>query len=378
MSQREDAWEWVQFQWEYLLTFLGGEARVEELAYETGAFTRRRKIDRPSDLLRLILLWAIGERSLMETAALAAEGDLADVSDVALLGRFRRAERWLGALLTEVLLDREPWDVAFPIRILDATCVSCRGSRTTERRIHLSLDLKTNRTTHVEVTDARGGERLDRFEFSPREIVIADRVYATRKGLTKVERSGAYFLIRMPWSNLPLMTPDGQPFDLFAGLRELPEARAGEFDVRYQTSDGESGAARLVAIRKSEPAAAAARKRIVGDAKRHGHPAIDVRTLEAAGYVMVITNVPAELSADSVLELYRLRWQIEQKFKTFKSVLHLDNVPTRSGELLNVYLLAKVLVALLIEDFIEKAESFSPWGYKIPPRSRVAPDPAPS
>ncbi len=92
--------------------------------------------------------------------------------------------------------------------------------------------------------------------------------------------------------------------------------------------------------------------------------------------MILLTNAPSELSPESVLELYRLRWQIEMKFKTLKSVLHLGNVPTRNGELLNVYLAAKLLVALLIEELVESAESFSPWGYPIATDQRVASDAA--
>jgi hypothetical protein len=95
MNQRVDEREWIQYQWDYLVALLGGEDRITGLAYETGAFTRRRKVESPVDLLRLILTWAVGERSLQETAVLAAETELADVSDVALLGRFRRAGDWL-------------------------------------------------------------------------------------------------------------------------------------------------------------------------------------------------------------------------------------------------------------------------------------------
>jgi len=52
-----------------------------------------------------------------------------------------------------------------------------------------------------------------------------------------------------------------------------------------------------------------------------------------AGYLFVLTNLPLTFSAESVLQLYRFRWQIEIKFKTLKSVLHLDNVPARTDDL---------------------------------------------
>ena len=40
----------------------------------------------------------------------------------------------------------------------------------------------------------------------------------------------------------------------------------------------------------------------------------------------MLTNLPDEYTASKVLELYRLRWQIEMKFKNLKSVLHLGEV----------------------------------------------------
>ena len=106
MTERVDVREWIEFQWPYLMAFLGGKARVAKLAYETGAFARARKIESPEVLLRLILMWAVAERSLMDTAALAAEAGLADVSDVALLKRIAKAANWIGALLGELLVDR--------------------------------------------------------------------------------------------------------------------------------------------------------------------------------------------------------------------------------------------------------------------------------
>ena len=88
-------------------------------------------------------------------------------------------------------------------------------------------------------------------------------------------------------------------------------------------------------------------------------------TLQTAGYVFVLTNLPEDISTESVLQLYRLRWQIELKFKALKSVLHIDNIPARSETLARVYIMTKLLVALVIDDLIESASFFSPWGYPL-------------
>lgn len=366
MSQRVDEREWVQFQWPYLLALLGGPKRVEELAYETGAFTRRRAIRSPADVLQMILIWAVAERSLRETAMLAAEAGLADVSNVALLKRFGKAGKWLSSMLLSMVA-RRPTRAAsggLPIRVIDATAISAPGHRGTDLRIHLSMELGTNRSDAIEVTDGRGAESLDRFTFKAGEILLADSAYAHRDPLARVAAAGAFFVVRMPWS-LPLENRDGSKFDLFEALSGLPEAKPSEFAVQFREKDGQPTACRLVAIRRTEQAATHERERVSKNSRRHGAKAIDMRTLEYAGYVCLITNAPPELSCENVLELFRLRWQIEMRFKDLKSVLHLADVPARSPELLEVYVLAKLLVAVVIEN-LSAAESFFPWGYPIP------------
>jgi len=373
MKERVDVREWIEFQWPNLMAFLGGRGRVIELAYETGAFARARKIESPEVLLQLILMWAVGERSLMESAALAAQAGLADVSDVALVKRIAKSADWIGALLGELLVDRAmSFDSSVRVRLLDATSINRAGKSGIDYRVHLGMDLGSNRTDSIELTTVKEGEKLERFSFRAGEIVVGDRGYGQRAGLAKLARDGVFFVIPFAWSNVPLETLDEDPFELFEALRSLPEACAGEFEVGFRAPDGVLIPVRLVAIRKSEPAAAQARQKALAERRKHG--TVDVRTLEAAGYVFLLTNLPASFSAESVLKLYRFRWQIEMKFKTLKSVLHLDNIPSRTENSLRVYVLAKLLIALLIEALIFQAESFSPWGYPIAACQQLAPD----
>lgn len=373
MTERVDVGEWVEFQWPYLMAFLGGVGRVNALAEETGAFTRARKIESPEVLLRLILMWAVAERSLMDTAAAAAAAGLADVSDVALVKRFAKAGDWIAALTSELLVDAQPpLPQGVRVRILDATSITRAGKRGTDRRLHVGLDLGSNRIDAIELTDVTGAESLERFSMRGGEVVIGDRAYGSRVGMSHVVREGAFFVVRFGWSAVPLESADGQPFSLFEALRSLPEACAGEFAVRFVDPDDHLVEARLVAIRKSEPAAERARHKALRERTKQSQATVDLRTLEAAGYLFVLTNLPANISAESVLQLYRLRWQIEMKFKTLKSLLHLDKVPARHDETLRVYVLAKILVAFLIDSLLDQADSFSPWGYPITPAQQLA------
>jgi hypothetical protein len=251
----------------------------------------------------------------------------------------------------------------YRIRLLDASAVNRPGKKESDLRLHVGLDLRSHRVDSIELTDVKGGETLERFHLNGSEIVIGDRGYAHRAGLTHVVRSGAYFIIRTPWNNVPLEDEQGKPFDIPAALETLKDACAGEFRVRFRSPDGEAMACRLVGIRKSEPAAERARQKVAVERRKHG--AIDIRTLQTAGYIFVLTNLPDQISAESVLELYRLRWQIEIKFKSLKSILHLGHLPARNETLARVYIMAKLLIALVIEDLIHSAESFSPWGYPL-------------
>jgi IS4 transposase len=238
------------------------------------------------------------------------------------------------------------------------------------------MDLGSNRIDSIELTNVKGTESLERFSVRAGEILIGDRAYGSRAGMTCVARQGAFFVVRFAWPAVPLESADGQSFSLLDALRSLPEAGVGEFTVRFAGPDGKRVDARLVAIRKSEPAAARARQKALRERTKKGRASVDLRTLELAGYFFVLTNLPADMSAQSVLQLYRLRWQIEIKFKTLKSLLHLDNVPARNDESLRVYVLAKLLVALLIDSLLDKADSFPPWGYPTPPPQQLAPDSA--
>jgi len=365
MSNWVDEREWLEYQWDYLMTFLGGRERVTELAYATGAFVRKRKIASPSDLLRLLLLWSAGGHSLCETAALAAEGDLADVSDVALLKRFARSRQWVMGLLTQVLIDRKQHDaVAGRLRLIDATVVAAMGPRRrNDHRIHLSYDAAAGRIDHIEMTSMKQGEDLSRFAFEPGDVVIADRGYGRRGGISKVAASGARFIVRICWQNLPLQWRDGTAFDILAALRGLEEAAPGEFEV-YLRDDPERRPYRLVAIRKSEPAAQESRRKLLISSRKDQRN-LDQRSLEVAGYVFVLTNLDPTVTARQILDLYALRWQVEIRFKSLKSVISLDHLPVRNFDLAQTYLAARLLVGLLIEELVFRYESFPPWGYPL-------------
>ena len=219
--------------WEYLAACL---PELEMSARECGALTRRRVIDSAETLLRLALVHAFCDHSLRETAAWAEISGVAEISDVALLKRFRRCGPWLAHLVVAKLAERSNWqrtsDDGPYVRLVDATHFRSPGPNGTRWRLHLGMHLGTLATDHVELTTASTGESLDRFNVAPGDLMVGDRGYAHRNPLVKIALSNASFLVRLPWSVLPLTEVDGTPFDLFGFLRRIPDAHRHQGTIR--------------------------------------------------------------------------------------------------------------------------------------------------
>jgi hypothetical protein len=353
--------------WSYLLSFLPARNELERSAAHFGAIRRIREISSASSLLRLMMAYGFCGMSLRRTAAWAAEAGVANISDVSLLDRFRNGAEWLGHLLALKLADHAALtpvaSSTLKVRLIDASCITRVGGRGTDWRLHMTMSLASLKIDDLAITDVSGGERLSRFTFHPGEIVVADAGYGHRAGLESVVQSGADFLVRLNWSNLPLVTIDGQPVDLLAYARTVEGTTPAEFTVRVRGSN--MAPMRLLIVRKTKAAAAESRQRKEKERGKKG--VVDLRTLEATEYVMLLTSAPAQkLSLDDAFELYRFRWQIELTFKRLKSIIHLDQLPAKNAALAQVILFAKLLGALLVDDYTERYVSFSPWGYPIP------------
>jgi hypothetical protein len=364
-----DAWvderEWVAYQWPYLLTLLGGAEEVDRVAREVRSFRRPREVRSASELLQLLMLWSVVGCSLRETAVIAEEAGLATISNVGLLKRFRQCQPLINALLGRLLIGQYgSIPSAYRMRLIDATTARAPGSKGTNYRIHLGIDLSTSAVDHVEITDYKSGETFERFAFSPNEIVIGDRGYAHRGGLKKIADGGAYFIVRLPYQAISFESEDRTAFDVLGTLRRAPEALAVDHEVWVAAPDAPRLRCRLIAIRKTEVATESARRKMIAEARKKGRQP-SVGALEMAGFVCLLTNLPPSFVSAQVLSLYRLRWQIEMKFKTIKGVVDVGAVPVKTPELALTYLGAKLMACVMIDSLANQYESFSPWGYPM-------------
>jgi hypothetical protein len=355
-------------EWEILREWLPED--LDRRARETGFAQRARGLQDSERWLRLILMHVAGGLSLQQTAVRAHELGLATISGVALFKRLRKAEGWLANLTGHMLAEhtrlfgaQAPVRIPYRMRIIDATDIQEPGETGTSLRVHYSLRLPELTCDHYELTDDHGGEKLGRFEFQAGDLILADRGYSHRAGVAAVLEAKADVLLRWNPATFPVEGPDGQRWELLSRVRKLRPREVGHWRVSF-VFGAKRYPLRLCARRKSRITAERARQKALRKAARNQSGQPDPGSLELTQYVLVLTSIPqATLSATRVLELYRMRWQIELAFKRLKSLLAFGHVPKSSDQSAKSWMQAKILTALMIERVALCGRFFSPWGY---------------
>ena len=356
--------------WTLLLSMM--PRRWRELARETEALKGLRKDKGEAECLRTLLLHLACGYSLRETAVRAREARLADLSDVAVLKRLRKSKDWLHGLCLQLLEEQSapPKAVAgLSLRLIDATLIQEPGPTGSMWRIHYSLRWPQLTCDHFQLTSDHGkgtGESLTHFPVQEGEHLLADRGYSNYASVQHVAARGGSLTVRLNPQAVRLLDQKQKLFPLQRRLRSLRKTNeVGSWRV------GLSGAAqqapvtgRLCVLRKSQAAIAKARAKVERNASSNGRK-LRADTLLYAEYVMVFTTAPEHFTACEILEIYRLRWQIELIFKRFKQLAQLGHLPKEDEESSKAWLYGKLFVALLTERLVQMAGSFSPWGYDV-------------
>jgi transposase len=341
-------------------------AQWQSKAVELGAVRRLRGFASVEALLRVLLIHLADGCSLRETVVRARAGDLADVSDVALLKRLRGCGSWFQWMIQEMAanmsLSMAPSEFLAdrPVRLIDGSVVCEPGATGSTWRLHYALNLRTLSCDEVHVTEAKEGESLTRFSIHAGDVVMADRGFTNRRGVRHVVQHNADVVLRMNLTNLPLEDPRGQPLALLPLLRTLMIGQAADWSAWMRDDEGVI-AVRVCAYKKTLAQTLAAQEAIQREATKK-HREVKPETIEAAGYVIVLTTL-MQPTAEAIMEFYRRRWQVELAFKRLKSLLQLGHLKKIDKDGAKAWLQGKLLVACLIETLILTAERFSPWGY---------------
>lgn len=359
----------VHEDWDYLVPFL--PPGWQEKSRELGALRRARNFKDASALLRSLLIHFVDGCSLRETATRVREGGIADVTDVALLKRLNCSGEWLRWMACELMQrwrSKPPADIfprGYSFRIVDGTMVSEPGSTGSDWRIHYSISMSRLQCDEVKVTDVKTGESFKRFNVKKDDVFMGDRGYCHAAGVEHVVKNGGHVLVRINLTNMPLYHEEGGRFDIFRRLKRLHGTQVGDWSCCVHGEE-KVVSGRVCAIKKSKVAAELARQKVLREARKQGREA-SPETIGSAGYVFVFTTMSRDvMTASSVLEMYRGRWQIELAFKRLKSIIGLGHLPKQDPEGARAWIHGKIFTAFLIETLVMAGELFFPWGYPLP------------
>ena len=312
----------------------------EEACYTTKAIVRKRDIKDPNDLMMLVLFHLLTGCSLIEVSEISKLAKLGDISDVAFMKRFGNCGDWFKWILTKIqettdgIIEYNVPEKLKKYRILavDASDVAEKGTSGRIFRLHFALDIIHMHAALYNITSNSVGEHLRNYELTEGDLVIADRIYSSISGIEYCLERKSQYLIRMRTNSFKPYNAQGTPLDF---LEMMTGQESGEMKVYAKKERGDDKG-KLIPVRICF--------------KRKSAEALENAT-----------SLDDSISANEILELYRYRWQAELYFKRLKSILDYGEMPKKSEKSIFAWLNGKLMIALLIESMMGKAD-FSPSG----------------
>ena len=180
---------------------------------------------------------------------------------------------------------------------------------------------------------------------NPGELSIADLGYYGVIHFKRIAEKGAYFMSKIK-SNTTLHTEDGKQISLVSLLR-------GKFCLDTTVViKGEGGklpmSVRLCGVRLSDKSYNQRLRKANKKAKSAGKTLSKEDKLRLK-WILIITNVPAEMmTCHAVCEVYRIRWQIEHVFKSWKSHFAIDEMHNIGKDYWDCLLYGKLAVITVL------------------------------
>jgi hypothetical protein len=194
-------------------------------------------------------------------------------------------------------------------------------------KIDLIYEYKKKLLAYFKVTDRTEPDTIlgkSILEFIKRgDLVIRDLGYSNINVFQLIQEAGAYFLSRLHSSLTIYLDPrDTQPISVGSFLQQNVK-KTGVFDKMIYLSR-EMFHCRLIAYRVPSEIEKSRRDEYLKECKKKKRKP-NQEYIKRLSFTIFITNVPVTIWAAEVIgTIYRLRWQVELIFKSWKSDLNFD------------------------------------------------------
>lgn len=234
-----------------------------------------------------------------------------------------------------------------------------RKGETAAFKLDFSYDLLSGKTISSERIEAydndkKAGSKLINDLAQAGDLILRDMGYYKQSDFRDIEALGAYWLSKIP-TNVNIKH-QGKDFNEILKCTKLDS-----IDVEVELSNG-AFKCRLIACRASPEQAAEKRRRAKKQAQSHGKTPRKNAKLRN-GWHITITNVTKDqMETQEMIDLYRLRWQIETIFKAWKQSTSLKKCFNKQSNIHHQQCLiqASLLLLLLTMKFVVILQNQTP------------------
>ena len=232
--------------------------------------------------------------------------------------------------------------------------------------LQFEFDAMTGNWNCVELTKATRNDQTDSKETSgdiqERGLYIRDLGYITTTYLLAVGRKNAYYLNRLPKIGVyQLVDQMYKPIDWNVLDKKIKQARLPYYEMEAYLGKEERIKTRMIISPVPKNVTEERIRKAKQGGKRTNGYQISKEYKVKAQYNIFITNVPQDiLSEDDIIKTYKLRWQIELIFKTWKSNLQIHKVKAVRTIRMECQLIAK-LIWILLNTRLHQLAQFILW-----------------
>ena len=187
-------------------------------------------------------------------------------------------------------------------------------------------------------------------------LVIRDLGYYSLNVFKKIVDKEGFYLSRFLGNTFVYYQSSNKQIDL---LKILKKRRSSSVNIQILLGKESKIPCRLIAIPLPENIVNKRRREAKQISKRRNH-SCSKDHLELLAWNIFVTNVPGSIwTTKEIIAVYKLRWQIELIFKTWKSYFSINCIEANTKEMLETFIYAKLIGITIIYYFIAHLERFA-------------------
>lgn len=154
------------------------------------------------------------------------------------------------------------------------------------------------------------------------DLIIRDMGYFNLSHFTQMNKKNVKFISRLKQTiNVFLNKDDKNPINLIDHLKII-NAKRKKIDIDIYLGKEERIHVRLIGVKVPKEVVESRREQYIKSKKAKPSEVL----MEWYEHTLMVTNIPKkDITLQSILKLYKIRWQIELFFKNMKSQLKVDN-----------------------------------------------------